>query len=111
LEDPAAPEISEIYVGPEGRSSGPLGGPPASSPLEDAEVRCILEPICLDAFIFAKCPHPEVECARHRYEVLADREGERTYSPAGWRHMKEIDPDALVQMVEEVRNRVRFSTR
>lgn len=111
LEDLTAPEISEIYGGRKGRPSGPQEGPPVSSLLEDVEVRCILEPVCLDAFIFAECLHPEVECTRHRYEMLADREGERTYSPAEWRHIKAINPDALVQMVEEVRNKVRFSTR
>jgi hypothetical protein len=81
---------------------------PASSLTQDVEEGCILEPICLDDFIFAVCPHPEVKCSRHRYEILADREGEWTYSPAEWRQVKAINPDALVQMVAEIRSRERL---
>jgi len=66
---------------------------------------CILEPICLAQFVFSTCPHPEVSCVRHRYERLADGEGERAYGEAAWKTMKSVDPIAVVQMIEGIRGR------
>ncbi len=78
---------------------------PSATSLEPSGPLCILEPICLDQFIFSPCPHAEIACLRHRYESLADSEGARAYGEAAWRKMKLDDPVALVQMIDEVRSR------
>jgi hypothetical protein len=91
----------------------PRGDQSLSPPLEapdtfasdTSDARCILEPICLERFVFSTCPHPGVPCVRHRYERLADGEGERTYGEAAWRIMKSVDPIAVVQMIEGIRSR------
>lgn len=72
-------------------------------------VSCILEPICLDQFMFSTCPHADVPCLRHRYESMADGEGERAYGPAEWRSIKSVDPISVVQMIEEIRSRESLS--
>jgi hypothetical protein len=66
---------------------------------------CILEPVCLEEFVFSTCPHPDVPCVRHRYESLADGEGERAYGAAAWKLMKSVDPVAVIQMIEGIRGR------
>jgi len=102
LEDEGGPEISEIFG--EGKGLPSKASPPTSQ-FGVVGLNCILEPTCLDSFIFAECPHPEVRCDRHRLERLADDEGERAYGSAEWRQMKKVDPEALVQMVQKVRGR------
>jgi hypothetical protein len=84
---------------------------PLSSYPEDLEAKCILEPVCLEAFIFAACPHPEVNCSRHRYEALAEGEGQRFYGPVEWKSLREADPYIIVQMIEEVRERENVAAR
>ena len=65
---------------------------------------CILEPVCLEQFIFSTCPHPGLACRCHHYELLADAKGMREYGVAGWKGIREADPFILVQMIEEVRS-------
>ncbi len=110
LEGEAASEISEVFRGREDNPSGPKAKS-ATSFLEDVEFKCILEPVCLDTFIFSQCPHPEVDCARNRYERKADREGERTYGFTEWKQLKRINPAMIVQMIGEVRDRENLATR
>ena len=79
--------------------------PPAVLPEVADDVLCILEPVCLEEFLFSPCPHPDIRCLRHRYERLAEGEGERAYGAAAWKTMKSVNPIAIVQMIEEIRGR------
>jgi hypothetical protein len=55
--------------------------------------------------LFSPCPHPDIRCIRHRYERLADGEGERAYGAVPWKMMKSVNPIAVVQMIEGIRER------
>ena len=110
MDDSTGSDISEVFGGSKDRTADQQRSFSVLASPRAADMTCVLEPVCLDEFIFSPCPHPEANCIRHRYETLADREGGRTYGEARWKLIKSVDPGALVQMIEQVRNRERLST-
>jgi len=107
--DTTSSDISEVFEGRKDRTEKLQRSLPVAPSPDIAEMSCILDPVCLDEFIFSLCPHAGADCSRHRYEAMADKEGELAYGEAEWKQIKAVDHVALVQMVERVRVKNRLS--